>query len=56
VQLDTITEMPVCRLLPNWGEIEEIAGEDFQRADCGAAGTEEAMRSAVARTRQYFAP
>ncbi len=56
VWLDAIATMHVLPLLPYWGEIEEVAGEELQRAYYGSASTEEAMQSAIERTRRYFAP
>jgi multiple sugar transport system substrate-binding protein len=56
VWLDAMAHMHVLPLLADWGEIEEITGEELQRAYYGDADVEEAMQSAIDRTRQYFAP
>jgi multiple sugar transport system substrate-binding protein len=52
-----LSEMPYIRalpLVPNWADIEEIAGEELMRAFYGQTTVEDAMLSAIGRTVIYF--
>ena len=52
-----LSELPYIRalpLLPNWADIEEIAGEELMRAFYGQTTVEDAMLAAIGRTAIYF--
>ena len=52
-----LSELPYIRalpLLPNWADIEEIAGEELMRAYYGQTTVEDAMLTAMNRTAIYF--
>jgi multiple sugar transport system substrate-binding protein len=52
-----LSELPYIRALPivpNWADIEEIAGEELARAFYGQTTVEDAMITAIRRTAIYF--
>ena len=51
--LPTIRAVPV---LPGWVDIEELAGEELERAFYGNASVDEAIAEAIARTQVFFGP
>jgi multiple sugar transport system substrate-binding protein len=56
VFLDTIPSLRPMPIIPNWGEIEEIASFEIARAFYGRASVVEAMQTAIVQTEEYFAP
>jgi len=40
--------------LPNWGDIEEISGEEIERAFYGQASVNDAVIAAIRRAQPYF--
>jgi multiple sugar transport system substrate-binding protein len=54
VFLDTIPHMRAVPVLSNWGDIEEIASDEIERAFYGDATVAEAAQSAITRTEEYF--
>jgi multiple sugar transport system substrate-binding protein len=52
--LDVIPSIRVLPIHPNWAEIEEVAGEEIERAFYGNADAYEAFLRAVERTRELF--
>ena len=55
VFLDGIAELRAVPVLPQWVDIEEIAGAEIERAFYGQAAIDEAIRTAIERTTPYFA-
>lgn len=54
VFLETIPFLRALPVHPNWAEIEEIAGEELERAFYGDADPYEALLRAIERTRELF--
>ena len=55
VFLDTIPILRAVPVLPAWVDVEEIAGEELERAFYGQASVDEAIAAMIARTTPYFA-
>ena len=54
VFLDAIPYLRAVPILPNWGDIEEIAGEEIERAFYGQATVNDAVIAAIRRAQPYF--
>jgi multiple sugar transport system substrate-binding protein len=54
VFLDAIPYMRAVPILPNWGDIEEIAAEEIERAFYGQAAVNDAVIAAIRRAQPYF--
>ncbi|HNT26014.1 MAG TPA: sugar ABC transporter substrate-binding protein [Anaerolineales bacterium] len=54
VFLDAIPYLRAVPILPNWGDIEEISGEEIERAFYGQASVNDAVIAAIRRAQPYF--
>jgi multiple sugar transport system substrate-binding protein len=54
VFLDAIPFLRTLPIVENWADVEEIVGDELERAFYGQATAAEAMASAVLRTEEYF--
>ena len=55
VWLDTISTLRTVPVMAGWGDLEEIADAELQRAYYGEATVDEAIAAMIARTAPIFA-
>ncbi len=55
VWLDTIDSLRAVPVMANWVDIEEIAGDELERAFYGQVSVDEAIDAMIMRTLPYFA-
>jgi multiple sugar transport system substrate-binding protein len=56
VFLDVIADVRAVPVMATWPDIEDVVGEELERAFYGRASVEEAVTAAVERTRPFFEP
>lgn len=56
VFLSTLPSIRAVPVIPGWVDIEELAGEELERAFYGTATVDEAIAAAITSTRPFFGP